>query len=70
MPKLCAPSTFTSERAFCINTLRQSFPRMTPIQGQSGQEEITSVFGFWLMADENIDFLTQYLASNMIFGDA
>ena len=30
----------------------------------------TSVFGFLLTASENIDFVTQNLANNRIFGDA
>ena len=42
---------------------------MTSIHGQSRQEETTSVFGFWLTTGENIDFVTQNLANNRIFGD-
>ena len=42
---------------------------MTSIQGQSGQEENNFCFGFFTDADENIDFNTQYLANNRIFGD-
>ena len=43
---------------------------MMSIQGQSGQEENNFCFGFLLTADENTDFVTQYLANNGIFGDA
>ena len=43
---------------------------MTSIQGQSGQEESNLCFGFWLTVSENIDFITQYLANNGIFGNA
>ena len=35
-----------------------------------GRKKTAFVFGFWLMACENIDFVTQYLANNRIFGDA
>ena len=33
------------------------------------RKKTTSVFGFWLAAGENIDFVTQYLANNRIFWD-
>ena len=42
---------------------------MTSIQGQNKQEENSFFFGFWLMAGENTDFTTQYLAKNRILGD-
>ena len=86
MPKLCAfdfrVKTRISYCACCLiryaeASCRRRFPRMTSIQGQSGQEEnkicfwfqTKSVFGFRLTAVENIDFVTQNLASNRIFGD-
>ena len=33
------------------------------------KKKTTSVFGFWLTASEIIDFVTQNLANNRIFGD-
>ena len=50
-------------KAFC----GRRFPRMTSIQGQSGQED--NLDCFWMTADANIGFVTQYLANNRIFGD-
>ena len=41
---------------------------MTSIQGQMDRKKVTSVFGFWLAAGENIDFVTQHLANNRISG--
>ena len=36
---------------------------------KANKKKTTSVFGFWLTAGENIDFVTQNLANNRILGD-
>ena len=36
---------------------------------RADKKKTTSVFGFWLTAGENIDFVTQNLANNRIFED-
>ena len=36
---------------------------------KADKKKTTSVFGFWLTAVENIDFVTQNLANDSIFGD-
>ena len=62
----CSSCLICCAKASC----RHRFPRMTSIQGQSGREENNFCFFVLLMAGENIDFVTQYLANNRIFGDA
>ena len=58
-----------------LNTLRQSFLRTQISKNdvnskvKADRKKTTSVFSFWLTAGENIDFVTQYLANNKIFGD-
>ena len=57
-----------------LNMLRQTladadFKEWRQFKVKQERKKPTSVFGFWLTAGENIDFLTQYLADNMIFGD-
>ena len=45
--------------------LRQIFLRTRKVD----INQTTSVFAFWLTAGENVDFVTQHLAYNRIFGD-
>ena len=57
-----------------LNTLGQTladadFQEWCKFKAKADRKKITSVFGFWLTAGENIDFVTQYLANNKIFGD-
>ena len=42
----------------------------TPPRKKKKKKKKTSVLCFWLTAGENIDYVTQYLANNMIFVDA
>ena len=59
-----------------LNTLRQSILRMQVSKDdvnsmvKGDRKKTTSVFGFWLTAGENTDFVTQFVADiNRIFGD-
>ena len=80
MPKLCLPSTFTSKCAFCVthianyaapNLLADThFQALRQFKVKADREKTTFVFGFWLTAGENIDFVTQHLANDRIFRDA
>ena len=80
MPKLCAPSTYTLKCAFGIAQVASyaapelladtDFQEWRQLKVKADRKKTTSVFGFLLTADENIDFVTQYLANNRIFGDA
>ena len=57
-----------------LNTLRQTladadFQEWRQFKVKTDRKKTTSLFGIWLTAGENIDFVTQYLANNRIVGD-
>ena len=47
-----------------------AFQEWRQLKVKADLKKTSFVFGVWLMADENIDFVFWYLANNRNFGDA
>ena len=80
MPNLCTPSPFHVKMCIlyhlcwsihCAKTLVDAdVQEWRQSKVKADRKKTTSVFDFWLTADENIDFVTQYRANNRLFWDA